>query len=112
MIKKVKKNGLTNFITQTLIDSPNSNTYTPLQLAKKLATFHNVGKTVYGRQNSSLIENRHDAEITILQLIVSNILRLSVKEGSKPVAYCKLGIENNTPNYMNNDYWQNFYLIE
>ena len=67
---------------------------------------------MYGRQNSSVIENCYDAEITILQLIVSNILRLSVKEGTKPIAYCKLGIENNMPNYMNDDYWKNFYLIE
>lgn len=118
MIDPIKKDGMMQFLAETFLCQVNVNglinALTPITLATALFNFKDVGILVYGRKTKKAKSNSI-TQLTILQLIVSNILRLEIKESNNPKAYCKLafggGVDRHTPNYMIDNYWNGIRLI-
>ena len=103
-IKSVSKDGVSEFLAQTLL-LQSSEKYTPSTLAKKLIDYPQVGKRVYGRQHSLKVEKNSDAYMTILQLLCNNIIEMEVKEDKKPTSSIKLSLTRHFPHYLYDEYW-------
>ena len=70
-----------------------------------------VGSLVYRRCKSSNAESIAVCQLTIIQLIASNIIKIKVDvSGTKPIAHCKLCFQNKYPNLAN--YMQPYYTID
>lgn len=113
MIKPVVRTGLMSFLASAFGDN-----YTglvrPIELAKQLFDFKDVGTVVYKRSKSIKAESNGVTQMTIMQLIASNIIKIDVDvSGKRPIAHCKLSFdkENNTsptymqPTYVIDSYW-------
>ena len=87
MIRAISRVGISKFLVDYLIKSAHEQ-YTPLQLAKKLLQYPNVGRDIYGRRNSKKASSLSETSITILQLISANILHIDVNEGKNPIGIC------------------------
>ena len=87
MIRAISRVGISKFLVDYLIKSAHEQ-YTPLQLAKKLLQYPNVGRDIYGRRNSKKASSLSETSITILQLISPNILHIDVNEGKNPIGIC------------------------
>jgi hypothetical protein len=118
IIHPIKKDGMVQFLAERFLCQVNINglinALTPITLATALFNFKDVGILVYGC-NIKNVKSKRITQLTILQLIASNILCLEMNERSNPKAYFKLefgnGIDRHTPNYMLHKYWNGIRLI-
>ena len=84
---------------------------TPIQLAKQLFDFKDVGSIVYKRPQSTNAESLRVTQLTIIQLIASSIIKIEVDvSGKKPIAHCKLCFDKSNPN--SPTYMQPHYTID
>ena len=101
---------MSQFLAEVFINNPGGD-LTPAVLIKKLTEFKDVGIVVYGRPRSKKTPPHKYVMVTILQLIASELVLLSFNDKTNE-SRCTLVIEGATPAYLNNDYWENMYLID
>ena len=109
-IMPVNREGLSQFLAEIFINNPGGD-LTPTVLVKKLTEFKDVGTVVYGRPRSNKPPPHKYVTVTILQLIASELVLLSFDDKTNE-SRCTLVIEGATPAYLNNDYWENMYLVD
>jgi hypothetical protein len=120
MVQPVLRNGLTMFLIDAFGDNYNGKV-TPIMLSRQLFEFENVGESVYKRPSSKKVKSLSVTEITVLQLIVANLIRIEVDTSEKkPIVHCKLcfnkhSSENSNvymqPHYLIDKYWENITLL-
>ena len=120
MIQPVLRNGLTMFLIDAFGDNY-SGKVTPIQLPRQLFQFENVGEVVYNRPSSKKAKSLQVTEITVLQLIAANLIRIEVDTSEKkPIVHCKLCFDKNTvensnaymqPHYLIDKYWDNIIKL-
>lgn len=93
---------------------PEANT-TPAKLLFRLQKFTDVGKVVYGRRTSIKPLNAKYVEVTVLQFIASNMIKLSVVEledtPKSTVVSLNLLNDSITPIYLTSEAWKDWSLI-
>jgi len=105
-IKPISRSGICQFLVSVIISSSNTNVITPEVLSDRLYNYTNVGRVVYGRSSSLKAESTYVAQLTVLQLIASNIIAMNIEEGTKPVAICFVTTDRySIPNYTHHNYW-------
>ena len=75
------------------------------QLAKKLFDYSQSGRLIYCRHSALKPERASDTAMTIMQLLVANIIQLSIEESASPKAYVSLSLTDSCPNYLLDQYW-------
>ena len=112
LIKPVVRTGLMSFLASAFGDMC-SGQVTPIQLAKQLFEFKDVGTIAYKRAKSKNAESLKVTQLTIIQLIAACIIKLEVDvSGKKPIAHCKLCFDksnHNSPTYMQPHYTIDIY---
>ena len=106
----VNREGLSQFLAEVFINNP-AGDLTPAILVKKLTEYDDVGIVVYGRPRSNKPPPHKYVSVTILQLIASELVLLSFDDKTNE-SRCTLVIEGATPAYLNNDYWEDMYLVD
>ena len=110
LIKPVVKTGLMLFLVNAFGDMYTGQV-TPLQLAKQLFEFKDVGSIVYKRPKSSNAESLRVCQLTIIQLIAARIIKVDVCiSGRRPIAHCKLCFDKSNRNVTT--YMQPHYSID
>ena len=109
-IMPVNREGLSQFLAEVFINNP-AGDLTPAILVKKLTEYNDVGIVVYGRPRSNKPPPHKYVSVTILQLIASELVLLSFDDKTNE-SRCTLVIEGATPAYLNNDYWEDMYLVD
>ena len=117
-IKPIVRNGVMYFLAEAFGDMY-SGVVTPVQLAKQLFDFKDVGTVVYKRSKSINAESIRATQVTIMQLIAAKIIKVEVDvSGNKPIAHCKLCFDkhdSSSPTYMQptytiDNYWSKISL--
>merc|ERR1719296_678644 len=108
-IKLVVRTGLMSFLAYAFGDM-HTGLVTPLQLANQLYEFNDVGLIVCKRLKSKNAESLATCQLTVIQLIASNIIKVEVDvNGTKPITHCKLSFQNTSAHLVN--YMQLNYTI-
>ena len=111
----IKKRGMKKFLSRTFVQG--EATMTTAELMKELKEYPNVGRLIYGRRVDGAPKPKV-LEITILQLIASDILELSIEKRGEKDTVC-VGIKAiKTDNeddddiicFMQDESWKYFYL--
>ena len=97
------------FLTKCFIEIQDE--VTPIQVAKKLYDYPNVGKVVFNCPKSVKAESLSCCKMIIIELLAEKMIYLSIKIESKPRAICKLHIENDVPYYLITNSWKNIILL-
>ena len=112
LIKPVVQTGLMFFLANAFGDMY-CGQVTPIQLAKQLFDFEDVGNVVYNRPKSIKAESLQVTQLTIIQLIAAGIIKIEVDvSGKRPLAHCKLCFDksnHNSPTYMQPNYTIDMY---
>ena len=117
-IRPVVRTGLMAFLAEAFGDMY-SGIVTPVQLAKQLFEFEDVGNLVYKRSKSKNAESIRITQLTIMQLIAAKIIKVEVEvSGKKPIAHCKLCFDKDDstsptymqPHYSIDKYWSKIKL--
>ena len=119
LIKPVVRTGLMSFLIMAFGDLY-TGLVTPIQLAKQLFDFKDVGCVVYKRYKSNNAESIKVTQLTVMQLIAADIIKVEVDvSGNKPIAHCKLVFDNidstsltyMQPHYIIDRYWSDINTI-
>ena len=110
LLVPVLRQGMIGFLTKCFIEIQDE--VTPIQLAKKLYDYPNVGKVVFNRPKSLKAESLSCCKMIIMELLAAKMIYLSIKMESKPRAICKLHIENDVPYYLITNLWKNILLCD
>jgi len=94
---------------------------TPIDLAKDLEKYKDVGTDIYGRKRSAKAYSLQSCKFTVLQLLISGMIDVTVKlnddENDKqtlttPTAYCNLKCDDSFNLVMHSDNaWKHMYII-
>ena len=106
----VNREDLSQFLAEVFINNPGGD-LTPPVLGKKLTEFKDVDIVLYGRPKINEPPPHKYVMVTILKLIASELVLISFDDKTNE-SRCTLVIEGATPAYLNNDYWENIYLID
>ena len=108
LLVPVLRKGMRGFLTKCFIEIQDE--LTPIQLAKKLYVYPNVGKVVFNRPKSLKAESLSHCKMIIMELLAAKLIYLSIKVESKPRAICKLHIEDDVPYYLIQNSWEKVLL--
>lgn len=111
VILPLVKKGVQDFLIHTFITSPTSGGIKANDLISKLKTYPHVGKEAYGRKKSKLAPDTKFLQMTMLQLIASELIVI-VGSSEEPSATFALGMNSDrTPRCLMGSAWTMFNLI-
>ena len=119
-IKPINRVGIKHFLVDSFGDKYNG-LVSPIELAKQLFEFENVGEVVYRRKKSKKAESMLVVQNTVLQMLCANIIRLEIDTTKpRPFAHCKLCFDRKDvtsitymqPHYAIDEYWKQIIEIE
>jgi len=108
-IMPVLRSGLSLFLADTFINHP-SGDIIPQDLIQKITVYPDVGRIIYNRPRSIKLPAVKFVNVTVLQLIASDLIRLEITADDK--CHCRLVGNNLSPAYLKDEIWDGFYLEE